>query len=146
MLVLDEPTSGMDPAARERLHRDLVRFRGRGGTVLLSSHVLSELEAVCDDIVVLERGRVVHAGELRGLRSNEALQIRVRGMPLDRLSGCLGSGWSIRRDGDDLVARTEVDRRSLGELTGLVESQGGRIVALRRGSTLGEIYRRRTEE
>ena len=65
LLILDEPTSGLDPLARARLLEQLVRFRQSGGSVLVSSHVLSELEAIADRFVVLEQGRVARAGSKR---------------------------------------------------------------------------------
>ena len=68
LLVLDEPTSGLDVAARENLLRELVRFREHGGSVLISSHVLSELEQVCDALAILERGFLVRQAE--GLQSH----------------------------------------------------------------------------
>jgi ABC-2 type transport system ATP-binding protein len=64
LLLLDEPTSGLDVGARDSLLVELVRFRRRGGTVLVSSHVLSELQSICDGFVILKRGRVVRSGEL----------------------------------------------------------------------------------
>ena len=64
LLLLDEPTSGLDVSARDSLLIELVRFKRRGGTVLVSSHVLSELQSICDGFVILKRGRVVRSGEL----------------------------------------------------------------------------------
>jgi ABC-2 type transport system ATP-binding protein len=62
VLVLDEPANGLDPAGI-RWMRDLLRdFAARGGTVLLSSHLLGEIERVADDVVVIGRGRVVAQG------------------------------------------------------------------------------------
>jgi ABC-2 type transport system ATP-binding protein len=62
VLVLDEPANGLDPAGI-RWMRDLLRgFANRGGTVLLSSHLLHEIEVVADDLVVIGNGRIVAAG------------------------------------------------------------------------------------
>ena len=62
VLVLDEPANGLDPAGI-RWMRDLLRgFADRGGTVLLSSHLLHEIEVVADDLVVIGKGRIVAAG------------------------------------------------------------------------------------
>jgi ABC-2 type transport system ATP-binding protein len=62
VLVLDEPANGLDPAGI-RWMRDLLRdFATRGGTVLLSSHLLGEIERVADEIVVIGRGRVLASG------------------------------------------------------------------------------------
>ena len=65
MLVLDEPTSGLDVDSRELLLGELTRFRDRGGTVLVSSHVLSDLEQICDGLAILDNGQLVYEGDLR---------------------------------------------------------------------------------
>jgi len=63
LLVLDEPTTGLDVVARDRLLDELARFRDRGGTVLVSSHILPELERICDRLAILDRGRLVYEGD-----------------------------------------------------------------------------------
>jgi ABC-2 type transport system ATP-binding protein len=68
LLVLDEPTSGLDPLMEE-VFRDCVREeRARGRTVLLSSHILSEVEALCDRVTIIRKGRRVETGTLADLR------------------------------------------------------------------------------
>ena len=62
VLILDEPVNGLDPAGIHWMRGLLRDFAGRGGTVLLSSHLLHEIEVVADDLVVIGRGRVVAAG------------------------------------------------------------------------------------
>jgi ABC-2 type transport system ATP-binding protein len=67
LLVLDEPTSGLDPIGTSDV-KDLIRgVRSRGASVVLSSHLLSDLEAVCDRVVVLHQGRVIRSGRLADL-------------------------------------------------------------------------------
>jgi len=67
VLVLDEPTNGLDPAEMREI-RDLIRrLAGRGATVLLSSHLLSEVEQVCSHVVVMDRGKLVAAGTIADL-------------------------------------------------------------------------------
>ena len=67
VLVLDEPTNGLDPAEMREI-RDLIRrLAARGSTVLLSSHLLSEVEQVCSHVVVMDRGRLVAAGTMAEL-------------------------------------------------------------------------------
>ena len=74
VLVLDEPANGLDPAGMRWL-RDLVRaFADDGGTVLLASHVLSEVRQVADDLVVVGQGRVVAEGPLDELLHGESLE------------------------------------------------------------------------
>ena len=76
LLILDEPTSALDPASRITVRNLLVRAREAGKSVFLSSHLLSELEMICDRIVVLKRGRVVLEGRTRELlESHERCEI-----------------------------------------------------------------------
>jgi ABC-2 type transport system ATP-binding protein len=64
LVLLDEPTSALDPVGRREV-RDLIRtLRGRGMTVFLNSHLLSEVEMVCDRVAIVDRGRVVRSGQL----------------------------------------------------------------------------------
>ena len=62
MLLLDEPTSALDPAGRRTVRRLLEDLRGSGVAVLLNSHLLSEVELVCDRVAIIARGEVVAAG------------------------------------------------------------------------------------
>ena len=62
MLLLDEPTSALDPAGRRTVRALLEELRGRGVSVLLNSHLLSEVELVCDRVAIIARGAVVAAG------------------------------------------------------------------------------------
>ncbi len=79
LLLLDEPTSALDPAGR-RLVRDLlVELRARGISVLLNSHLLSEVERVCDHVVIVDRGRVVAAGTPDELRHEGGVEIDTAG-------------------------------------------------------------------
>ena len=62
LLLLDEPTSALDPAGRRTVRRLLEELRSRGVAVLLNSHLLSEVELVCDRVAIIARGEVVAAG------------------------------------------------------------------------------------
>ncbi|MEV1329449.1 ABC transporter ATP-binding protein [Micromonospora costi] len=104
LLILDEPTNGLDPAGVAEM-RELLRELGRDGrTVLLSSHVLGEVEQVCDRIAVINRGRLVAEGspdELRATLGDGTLLIGAD--PLDKAVACLRDLPGVRavevRDG-----------------------------------------------
>src|SRR5229473_2779277 len=67
LVLLDEPTSALDPVGRREV-RDLIRsLKGRGMTVFLNSHLLSEVEMVCDRVAIVDRGRIVRSGKLTDL-------------------------------------------------------------------------------
>jgi ABC-2 type transport system ATP-binding protein len=120
MLFLDEPTSALDPAGRRTVRGLLEELRRRGVAVLLNSHLLSEVELVCDRVVILHRGEVVTAG-----RPDELA--RPRGVEVDVDGGT--------RHYDD-VSREDVPR-IVAELVAAGESvYGVRVLT----STLEEIY------
>jgi len=80
-LVLDEPANGLDPAGI-RWMRDLLRdYADRGGTVLLSSHLLHEIEVVADDLVVIGNGRIVASGTKAELLAGAGTVVRARDLP-----------------------------------------------------------------
>lgn len=103
VLVLDEPANGLDPQGIHEM-RDLLRARAaKGHTVLVSSHLLSEVELLADDLVVLNRGRLVTAGSMSELQEEATL---VRASASERLQDLLGAeGAAVERDGDGLVVR-----------------------------------------
>ncbi|MFI6609333.1 ATP-binding cassette domain-containing protein [Streptomyces sp. NPDC050507] len=68
LLILDEPTSGLDPLMEEVFQSCVTEARDRGRTVLLSSHILSEVESLCDRVSIIRAGRTVETGSLAGLR------------------------------------------------------------------------------
>jgi Cu-processing system ATP-binding protein len=78
ILLLDEPTTGLDPALRQSFYEIIEELREAGATVLLSSHALAELEGRVDRIVILDRGRKVADGTMRELREQASIPVRIR--------------------------------------------------------------------
>ncbi len=126
LLILDEPTSGLDPLM-ESVFRDAVReFRDGGGTVLLSSHILSEVESLCDRVSIIRQGRNVESGTLAELRHlarttvHAGLQRPVTATDLADLSGVsdlviTGTGTDSDTD-TDTELRCTVETARLGAL------------------------------
>jgi ABC-2 type transport system ATP-binding protein len=79
LLFLDEPTSALDPAGRRTVRGLLEELRRRGVAVLLNSHLLSEVELVCDRVVILDRGEVVAAGRTEELAKPRGVEVDVDG-------------------------------------------------------------------
>jgi ABC-2 type transport system ATP-binding protein len=83
VLLLDEPASGLDPRARVELRELLRELRSLGKTILISSHILPELEELCTSVAIVDKGRVLAAGKIadisRQLRVGEVLRVRVLG-------------------------------------------------------------------
>ena len=72
LLILDEPTSGLDPLATRRLNQFLAQRRDAGVTILLSSHLLDQVERLCDRVAIISSGRLAAVGSMDELRSNLA--------------------------------------------------------------------------
>jgi ABC-2 type transport system ATP-binding protein len=91
LLVLDEPTSGLDPLMEVAFRETVQEARERGQTIFLSSHILSEVEALCDRVGILRRGRLVDEGTLAELRhlSAQTIEVTFDG-PAPRLEGLPG--------------------------------------------------------
>jgi ABC-2 type transport system ATP-binding protein len=77
LLVLDEPTSGLDPLMEQEFRRCIDEAKARGQTVFLSSHSMSEVEAVCDRVAILRNGALVETGTLADMRHLSALRVEV---------------------------------------------------------------------
>ena len=97
LLLLDEPTSALDPAGRRTVRELLEELRSRGISVLLNSHLLSEIELVCDRVVILSKGRVVAAGRPADLA-------RPRGVEIETADGVRHFDAARRDDVPRLVA------------------------------------------
>ena len=79
LIILDEPTNTLDPTMRDELLEQLKEAKGRGQTVLFSSHVLQEVEAVCDRVGILRGGKLVHLQELAELRDGRSVTAKFTG-------------------------------------------------------------------
>ena len=88
LLVLDEPTSGLDPLMEREFRACVGAARQRGQTVFLSSHILSEVEAVCDRVAILRQGRLVEVGTLDDLRklNTREVEVELASSPIPDLS------------------------------------------------------------
>jgi len=75
LLVMDEPTSGLDPLMEQAFRHSIGEARDRGQTVFLSSHIMSEVEAVCDRVGILREGKLIEIGTLAQLRHLSALTV-----------------------------------------------------------------------
>jgi len=78
VLILDEPASGLDPRARIEIRELLRELKRMGKTIMISSHILSELEEICDHIGIIEHGRLVFSGTLEEIRPKLGIQSKVR--------------------------------------------------------------------
>jgi len=101
VLILDEPASGLDPRARLEMKALLNELRGMGKTILVSSHILSELADFCTSIGIIERGKLLAAGSIqeiqRQLRAHRVLKVKILDDTIDRAATILRGDEGVRQ-------------------------------------------------
>ncbi|MEY9891005.1 ABC-2 type transport system ATP-binding protein [Catenulispora sp. MAP5-51] len=147
LLVLDEPTSGLDPLMEAEFRACLAQEKARGRTVLLSSHILSEVEEVCDRVSIVRRGRVAESGTLAELRHLTRTLVDAE---LPRLPGGLDALAGLHEvrvtelgpsHGGGVRLECAVDTEHLSALMVLLGSAGVRSMTSR-PPTLEELFLR----
>ncbi|GAA5156556.1 ABC transporter ATP-binding protein [Amycolatopsis dongchuanensis] len=117
LLVLDEPANGLDPAGKKHVHGVLTQLAADGATVVLSSHRMDDLEALCSEVTILATGRVVFSGPLSKLSTeNRELDYRLRTSDPEAARELIAGAPGVRlldepgarQDGEVLVVRTLV--------------------------------------
>ncbi|HEV7214087.1 MAG TPA: ABC transporter ATP-binding protein, partial [Chloroflexota bacterium] len=129
LVLLDEPTSALDPVGRHDVREIVRRLKARGTAVFLNSHLLSEVEQVCDRVAILDKGRVIATGDMDAvLGVASSVRLRVTGLStalpagLDRFGDVQAeAGWlTVRGIADDAVP----------DLVETIVQLGGRIYAV----------------
>src|ERR1700742_4993612 len=139
LLLLDEPSSGLDPLMENLFQQCVGEARDRGATVLLSSHILAETEALCERVTIIRAGKTIESGTLDSMRhlSRTSIKAEMIGDPgdLTRIKGV----EDISIDGNTL--RAQVDSESLGELIRVLGDAGVRSL-ISQPPTLEELFLR----
>jgi Cu-processing system ATP-binding protein len=143
LLMLDEPTVGLDPQATRDLYARLEELRDRGTTVILSSHILAEVEDHADSLAIMGAGRLLATGDLRELRRRTGLRLRIRvvGRELEGLRAELQALEGVEAEAsDDGLAVLCGDQHKLAVLH-RVAAAGDRVSDFdMQPPTLADIY------
>jgi ABC-2 type transport system ATP-binding protein len=145
LLILDEPMSGLDPLGRRDV-RDLIDgLRARGRTIFFSTHIVPDVEAICDRVGILNRGRLVAVGRIEELTTVRlhAVEVLVRNVPADLVARLLDTTDLLEERGPNLRVLVH-DPSRLDRLVVRVLQAGGRIEALERRRERLEDYFVRT--
>jgi ABC-2 type transport system ATP-binding protein len=142
VLVLDEPGNGLDPQGIHDLRTMLRERAAQGHTVFVSSHLLSEVEQLADDLVVVDKGRLVAAGALEDLRQG-AVSVRSP-RSADLGAALVAAGASLERTAPDTVHVEGLDAAAVGELAFDVGIPVHELVPA--GGSLEELFLRWTSQ
>jgi ABC-2 type transport system ATP-binding protein len=142
LVVLDEPTSALDPVGRVDVRSIVRRARETGSTVFINSHLLTEVERVCDRVAIVDRGRVLASGRIDDLLGESQVRLRLEAATPAVLAALGGFGRVVTgADGWLTVAGVVVDR--VPDVVAAVVGAGGRVEAVDSGrSTLEDLFLR----
>jgi ABC-2 type transport system ATP-binding protein len=126
LVVLDEPTSALDPVGRTEVRSIVRAIADRGGTVFLNSHLLTEVERVCDRVAIVDQGRVVATGRPSDLATDAGVRIVVDG--LDRASELASKYGAVTVD--DGALRVLCPPSAVPDLVAALVAAGGRVASV----------------
>ena len=145
MLILDEPMSGLDPVGRKEVKDLIFAERDRGRTVFFSTHILGDVEAMCDRVAILREGKVVVSGALRSLLRGDVIrtEVMLAGVNEELESALVEKGFTVNRR-PDLVLVDILGEGRVGEVLRAALDAGAQVVEVTpRRETLEDLFLRR---
>ncbi len=142
LLILDEPMSGLDPVGRKEVKDLIFAERDRGKTIFFSTHILSDVEAMCDRVAILREGQVVLSGALRQLLRGEVLgtEIALAGAS-EALRAKLAEGGFVVKPRAHLVMVEIEGEARVGDALALALADGAQVLEVsRRRETLEDLF------
>ena len=150
LLILDEPTTGLDPAGMRDMRELVLDLAARGITVLLSSHLLVEVDELCNRVAIVRKGSIAYEGSLAELRQTAGLSYLVRTTDDERAREILSrqpNVGAIEADASGGLSFKAADERSVGHFSlGLAEAGIGVLELSPKHATLEELFFRLTED
>ena len=131
LILLDEPTSALDPVGRTDVRAIVRAARERGATVILNSHLLTEVERVCDRVVILHHGRTIASGSLDEVVAADGVRLRVTALG-DAAATVAATFGPLVVDGEWLTVRPLAAER-IPDLVAAIVRAGGRVHAVEPG-------------
>jgi ABC-2 type transport system ATP-binding protein len=152
IVFLDEPMSGLDPVGRREIRELIAGLRDKGTTVFMSTHILSDIEALCDEVAILCNGKLAAAGNLSELltKSDESrvLEISVQGVSgeiiADQIDLIAGASLEAKPNGAIIQVLDEADIEAVLKIT---RENGGRLASIQPvKQSLEELFVKETED
>jgi ABC-2 type transport system ATP-binding protein len=142
IVFLDEPMSGLDPVGRREVRDLIASLRTQGKTVFMCSHILSDIEVLCDNVAILKRGRLAHAGSLSELRAGESntIEIIATGADAAVLKQQLGTGARLATTASGLRIEVANEHEVDAVIVALREAQGKLVSVQQVRQSLEELF------
>jgi ABC-2 type transport system ATP-binding protein len=130
LVILDEPTSALDPVGRDDVRAIIREARDRGSAVFLNSHLLGEVERLCDRVAIVNHGRVIAAGTLTELLGESSVRIEATDLPsTEAVTDALAAFGTVAHD-DDWVTIRPIDPERIPDAVAAIVGLGGRVHAV----------------
>jgi ABC-2 type transport system ATP-binding protein len=145
LLILDEPMSGLDPVGRKEVRELIFEERGAGRTIFFSTHILSDVEAICDRVSILREGRVVVSGSIRQLLRGDVLRtdVTLAGATPELLEELTAKGFSVS-ERPEVVVIEVVGEGRVGDVLRAALEAGAQVVEVApRRETLEDLFLRK---
>lgn len=145
LLILDEPTDGVDPLGRRQIRDVLNRLLGTGVTIFINSHLLSEVESFCDEVAIIDKGRLALQGKVRDLIAGRGYSLTARQISEDMRSVLSPLCVSFELAGGNLRAQL-VSVEALNQAIDVIRQAGGLIETVQSSvTTLEDVFIRTTQ-
>lgn len=147
LLLLDEPAAGLDPISNKEMRDILLRLKEAGVTIFINSHLLSEIEMLCDRVAILHRGHLVRTGTKQELTSRgEIIELCVEGINDLLLENIKAVSAQVTVEGNDIEIKPR-DDKSISALPEIIIKHGGKLLSLnKRMESLEDIFYRLIKE
>lgn len=151
IVFLDEPMSGLDPIGRREIRELISELRTNGTTVFMSTHILSDIEALCDNVAILRGGKLAATGKLDELLmqsgEQQMFEINIKGIPAEKLSSEIssipGASISAKPNGANIHVHEENDIDRILQIT---REKGGKLVSIQPvKQSLEELFVKETQ-
>jgi ABC-2 type transport system ATP-binding protein len=142
LLILDEPMSGLDPVGRKEVRDLIVDERSRGRTIFFSTHILNDVETLCDKVTILRQGQVVVSGPLEKLlnRAAQRTDVVLAGEVTELAERLAASGFRHERAGERLVVHAEGDAAVREVLEAALAARVDVVEVTPRHETLEDLF------
>ena len=141
LLILDEPMSGLDPLGRKEVRDLILQLKEQGKTILFSTHILSDVETICDRVAILINGKLKDCAPLENLLSPKikSFEISIRGLPQEMIDNLQERGLYLIQRGEEVFIR--VEEATAYEILPHLLEKGGRLLSfVPRKETLEDLY------
>lgn len=139
LVFLDEPLGGLDPLGRKEIRDVIIRLKKEGKTVFLSSHILQDIEMICDRVAILVNGKIINQGALQDLISEKVkvTEITISGIQTKKLEG-MGDCYSAQ---EDRILLKVFEEEKIESVLRLIQAEKGKIHSLiPRTETLEDLF------